>query len=120
VKTREETMTETVVTLVINELVQLIVHESKLLRGVHREVVDIRDEFESIQCFLKDADKGDLQDGFKTWVKQVREVAYHIEDVIDKYVLLMAQRRHQQSFIAFLHKTCHLLKKLKARHDIAT
>jgi disease resistance protein RPM1 len=63
VKIREENMTETVVTLVINELVQLIVHESKLLKGIHQEVVDIRDELESIQCFLKDADKGDLQDG---------------------------------------------------------
>ena len=45
-------MTETVVTLVINELVQLVAHESKLLRGVHWEVVNIRDELESIQCFL--------------------------------------------------------------------
>ncbi|XP_059436291.1 disease resistance protein RPM1-like [Corylus avellana] len=113
-------MTETVVTLVINELVQLIAHESKLLRGVHRDVMDIRDELESIQCFLKDADRGDLQDGVKTWVKQVREVAYHIEDVIDEYVLHVAQHRHQQSFIAFLHKIGHLFKKLKPRHDIVT
>ncbi|XP_059440343.1 disease resistance protein RPM1-like [Corylus avellana] len=113
-------MTETVVTLVINELVQLIAHESKLLRGVHRDVVHIRDELESIQCFLKHADREDLQDGVKTWVKQVREVAYHIEDVIDEYVLHVAQHRHQQSFIAFLHKIGHLFKKLKPRHDIAT
>ncbi|XP_059436277.1 disease resistance protein RPM1-like [Corylus avellana] len=114
-------MTETVVALVINELVQLIVHESKLLKGVHREVVDIKDELDSIQCFLKDADKGDLQDDVKMWVKQVREVAYHIEDVIDEYVLHEAQRcHHQQSFIAFLHKIGRLLKKLKPQHDIAT
>ncbi|GLT52863.1 hypothetical protein SLA2020_261770 [Shorea laevis] len=113
-------MTETVVTLVINELVQLIVHESKLLRGIHREVVDIKDELESIQCFLKDADKRDLQDGVKTWVKQVREVAYHIEDVIDEYVFHVSQHRHQQSFLAFLHKIGHLLRKLKPHHDIAT
>jgi disease resistance protein RPM1 len=114
VKIRQEIMTETVVTLVINELVQLIVHESKLLRGVHQQVVDIRDELESIQCFLKDIDKRrDLQDGVKTWVKQVREVAYHIEDVIDEYVLRVAQRLHQQSFIAFLYKTDCLLKKNK-------
>jgi disease resistance protein RPM1 len=114
-------MTETIVTLVINELVQLIVHESKLLRGVHREVVDIRDELESIQCFLKDTDKGgELQDGVKIWVKQVREIAYHIEDVIDEHVLHEAQRLHQQSFIAFLHKIGHLLKKIKPNHDIAT
>jgi len=114
-------MTETIVTLVINELDQLIVHESKLLRGVHREVVDIRDELESIQCFLKDTDKGgELQDGVKIWVKQVREIAYHIEDVIDEHVLHEAQRLHQQSFIAFLHKIGHLLKKIKPHHDIAT
>jgi disease resistance protein RPM1 len=113
-------MTETVVTLVINELVQLIAYESKLLRGVHRDVVDIRDELESIQCFLKDADKGDLQDGIKTWVKQVREVAYHIEDVIDEYVLHMAQHRHQQSLIGFLHMIGNIFKKLKPRHDIST
>jgi len=114
-------MTETIVTLVINELVQLIVHESKLLRGVHQEVVDIRDELESIQCFLKDTDKGgELQDGVKIWVKQVREVAYHIEDVIDEYVLHVAHRLHQQSFIAFLHKIGRLLKKIKPHHDIAT
>ncbi|KAE7996420.1 hypothetical protein FH972_001147 [Carpinus fangiana] len=113
-------MTETVVTLVINELIQLIAHESKLLRGVHRDVVDIRDELESIQCFLKDVDKGDLQDGIKTWVKQVREVAYHIEDVMDEYVLHMAQHCHQQSLIGFLHKIGHIFKKLKLRHDITT
>jgi hypothetical protein len=44
-------------------------------------------------------------------VKQVREVSYHIEDVIDEYVLQVAQRLHQQSFIGFLHKIGHLLKK---------
>jgi len=114
-------MTETIVTLVINELVQLIAHESKLLRGIHQQVVDIRDELESIQCFLKDTDKGgDLQDGVKMWVKQVREIAYHIEDVIDEYVLHVAQRLHQQSFIAFLHKIGHSLKTIKPHHDIAT
>jgi disease resistance protein RPM1 len=114
-------MTETIVTPVINELVQVIGHQLKLPRGVHQQVVDVRDELESIQSFLKDTDKGgDLQGGVKTWVKQVREVAYHIEDVIDEYVLHTAQRLHQQSFIAFLHKIGHLLKKIKPHHDIAT
>jgi disease resistance protein RPM1 len=113
-------MIETVVTLVINKLVQLIIHESKMLRAVHRKVVYIRDELESIQCFLKDADQKDLQVGVKMLVKQVREVAYHIEDVIDEYVLQGAQYRHQQGFIAFLHKIGRLLKKLKLGDDIAT
>jgi disease resistance protein RPM1 len=53
-------------------------------------------------------------------VKQVREVAYHIKDVVDEYVLHVAQRLHQQSFIAFPHKIGRLLKKIKSHHDIAT
>ncbi|KAB8855505.1 hypothetical protein FH972_026777 [Carpinus fangiana] len=113
-------MTETVVALVVNELVQLITHESNLLKGVQQEVVDIKDELESIQYFLKDVDKVDLQDGVKIWVKQVREAAYHIEDVIDEYVLHVAQRRHQQTFLAFLNKIGHLLEYIKPRPNIAT
>jgi disease resistance protein RPM1 len=74
--------------------------------------VDIRDELESIQCFLNDTNKGGhLQDGVKTWVKQVREVAYHIEDVIDEYILHVAQHLRHETFIAFPHKIGHLLKK---------
>lgn len=117
-------MTETAVTLAIDKLFQLLVQEANLLRGVHKEIVSIRDELESIKCFLKDAEarteKGDLNDGVKTWVKQVREAAYHIEDVIDEYILHIAQHRHEKGFVAFLHKISSLLKNLKPHHEIAT
>lgn len=117
-------MTETAMTLVIDKLFQLLVQEANLLRGVHKEIVSIRDELESIKCFLKDAEarteKGDLNDGVKTWVKQVREAAYHIEDVIDEYILHIAQHRHEKGFVAFLHKISSLLKNLKPHHEIAT
>ena len=116
-------MTETAVTLVIDKLFQLLVQEANLLRGVHKEIVSIRDELESIKCFLKDAEarteKGDLHDGVKIWVKQVREAAYHIEDVIDEYILHIAQHRHEKGFVAFLHKIGSLLKNLKPHHEIA-
>ncbi|GLT52859.1 hypothetical protein SLA2020_261740 [Shorea laevis] len=79
-------MTETVVTLVINELVQLIVHESKLLKGVHQEVVDIRDELESIQCFLKDADKEDLKDGVKAYQdSRYQNIVREIKERSERY-----------------------------------
>ena len=117
-------MTETAATLIIDKLFQLLVQEASLLRGVHREIVGIRDELESIKCFLKDAEarteKGDVHDGLKTWMKQVREAAYHIEDVIDEYILHIAQQRHKEGFAAFLHKIGSLLKKLKPNHEIAT
>ena len=53
-------------------------------------------EMEMIQSFLKDADIKVEKDGMsnvaKTWVKQAREEAYHIEDIIDKYILLFAKQ----------------------------
>ncbi|KAB8855504.1 hypothetical protein FH972_026776 [Carpinus fangiana] len=78
---------------------ELLVQEAKLLNGVHREVVGISDDLESIMCFLKDVDArakkgGDLQYGRKVWVKQMREVAFHIEDVLDEYILHVAQHRY--------------------------
>ena len=70
-----------------------------MLNGVHEEVTSIRREMEMIQSFLKDADtrveKDDMSNVAKTWVKQVREEAYHIEDVIDKYILHFAKQPHR-------------------------
>ena len=37
--------------------------------------------------FRSRAEKDDKSNVAKTWVKQVREEAYHVEDVIDKYLL---------------------------------
>ncbi|XP_021768111.1 disease resistance protein RPM1-like [Chenopodium quinoa] len=87
-------MTEAVVSLVIQNLVPLLVDEATFLSGIHREVAQIKGELESIQSFVRDADakaeKDAINYGAKTWVNQLREVAYQIEDVMDNYVLYMA------------------------------
>lgn len=43
--------------LVVDQLLPLLREEAKLLRSIHKEFADIKDELESIQAFLKDADK---------------------------------------------------------------
>ncbi|KAL5547875.1 hypothetical protein UlMin_003106 [Ulmus minor] len=116
-------MAEMVVAPVINVLAQLLIEEANWFKGVHREVKSLKDELESIRCFLKDAEerseKGNVNDGVKTWVKQVREEAYHIEDVIDVYLLHVAKQTRQHGGLGFLLKTSYLFKGLKRRHDIA-
>lgn len=113
-------------TSVIEKLIDLLVHETLLFRGVHKEAKALVDELEIIQCFLKDAEarseKGGMIDGVKTWVEQVREIAYHIEDVIDEYLLHMAQTYHDQTgFLSVLSITgTSLIKALKPRLDIAS
>ena len=65
--------TITVVTPVVDMLVKVLVKRANLFRKMHRDVKSLKDELESIQYFLKDAEerfeKGDVNDGMKTWVK---------------------------------------------------
>ena len=119
-------MADTAVSPLIARLISLLTEEAKLLRGIHGEVADIKDELESIQLFLKDADarateEKDISDGVKTWVKQVREVAFHIDVAIDQYLLHEAKHDPRRlHFTGFFPKITHLLKTFNSRHEIAT
>ncbi|XP_023918264.1 disease resistance protein RPM1-like [Quercus suber] len=111
-------MAESAVSLVIQNLAPLLITEAKLLKGIHEEVTSIRREMEMIQSFLKE--KYDMSNVAKTWVKHVREEAYHIEDVIDEYILHFAKLHRQKRFSYFLQKVFHFTINLKARHVIAS
>ncbi|XP_061360733.1 disease resistance protein RPM1-like [Gastrolobium bilobum] len=120
-------MAETAVSFVVQQLCQLLIKEGNLLRGVTKDFTDIKDELESIQAFLKDADRRasrdgrDNNEGIKTWVKQLREASFHIEDVIDEYIMYVAQRRiNHPGCIALIKKIVHMIKNLKHRHRIAS
>ncbi|CAI8612427.1 unnamed protein product [Vicia faba] len=110
-------MAEVAVSLVIDQLVPLIREEAKLLRGIDKEFADIKDELESIQAFLKDADKrASTAEGVKTWVKQVREAAFGIEDIIDDYLIHVGQQPPHPGCLFLLHK----LKIIIPRRQIAS
>ncbi|MCH90536.1 NBS-containing resistance-like protein, partial [Trifolium medium] len=109
-------MAEMAVSFAIDKLLPLLIEEVNLLKGVHKEFADIKDELVSIQAFLKDADKraaangNNTDEGVKTWVKDLREAALKIEDITDNYMMYVEQRQ----------KFPHLLKTLKQRHQIAS
>ncbi|KAK2387036.1 disease resistance protein RPM1 [Trifolium repens] len=112
-------MAEMAVSLVLDRLMK----EVNLLGGIDKEFAEIKDELESIQAFLKDADKraaapeGDNStEGVKTWVRKVREASFLIEDVIDDYLIQVRQQPHDPGLI---HKMAHSLKILTSRHQIA-
>jgi len=115
-------MAETAVSLALSEVFQFLREETNLLRGVHKDFLDIKDELESIQVFLKDADRreaheADTNDGIRTWVKQMREASFRIEDVIDEYLWLRHEVKHPGCGLIF--KIVCLIKTLTLRHRIA-
>ncbi|GMN52070.1 hypothetical protein TIFTF001_021216 [Ficus carica] len=80
-------MAETLLSPLIEKLVELLFEEAQSLKGVRGKVKSLKDELEIIQSYLKDADArlagGDANETIKTWTKQVRVVAERIEDAID-------------------------------------
>lgn len=71
---------EIVVSPLIDRLTSMLTQETTLFQGIHGEVADIKDELESIQSFLIDADARaaielDISEGIKTWVKQEKWIS---------------------------------------------
>ncbi|KAL7217982.1 hypothetical protein ACSBR2_011247 [Camellia fascicularis] len=113
-------MAESAVSHLLNNLAPFLQQEANLLIGVREEIEYIRDEFERMTAFLRVADAmEDNQPELKVWVKQVREAAYDIGDVLELYMLRLGHR-HGTEFCGFLRKVSCFIKTLKARHQIAS
>ncbi|KAM2503766.1 hypothetical protein PS1_037754 [Malus domestica] len=112
-------MAESVVTFLLDRLTSLIEQEVRLFSGVRAQIEDIINELERIKAFLRVADaKEDDDPQLKVWVKQVRDVAYEIEDALDKF-RLSHSHVHRHGFHASLRKLSRIIKKLIARRQIA-
>ncbi|GMP78499.1 hypothetical protein CsSME_00034415 [Camellia sinensis var. sinensis] len=113
-------MAERAVISVIQHLGPLLAGEVELLKGVRKEIIRIKAELERIHSFLEDAEaRAEMGDkGVKIWVKQVRQVAYWIQDVIDEHILLVLPE--QPGLFSSLRKVTRTITKLKPRHEIAS
>lgn len=80
-------MAEALVNLVLEKLGDVVLKEVLKTWGVEEQVEKLRRELDWIRAFLKDADRKRIEDELqKQWVREVREVAYRIEDVIDTFL----------------------------------
>ncbi|KAF0899993.1 hypothetical protein E2562_026235 [Oryza meyeriana var. granulata] len=65
-----------------------VAEEVALLLGIQRDHAFIRDELEMMQSFLMAADEErDEHRVVKTWVKQVRDLAYDVEDCLQDFAV---------------------------------
>ncbi|XP_031491336.1 putative disease resistance RPP13-like protein 3 [Nymphaea colorata] len=110
------------VKFLLERLGTFLVKEAELLGGIRQEIEEIREELEIIQAFLEDADrKRDRHKGIKTWVNQVRRVAYDIEDAIDEFLLRFGTRHAGHGgIVSFLGTLSTATTQLLPSHDLAT
>ena len=86
-------MAEAIVSLAIERISDLLIHEAVFLSGVRQEVQRIMAELKRMQCFLEDADCKQEQDKcLRNRVAQIRDLAYDSEDVIDAFILKVADQ----------------------------
>ncbi|CDP19403.1 unnamed protein product [Coffea canephora] len=113
-------MALTILSSVLNQLSILLREEGQLLGGLRQEVELIRDELGRMRAFLRVAEtkEEDADPGLQEWIKQVREAAYDIEDVLDEFVSRFARHR-ATGFHGFVRKIFNSIKTLRARHKVA-
>ncbi|KAI7983810.1 Disease resistance protein RPM1 [Camellia lanceoleosa] len=113
-------MAESAVFHLLANFTPFLQQEANLLTGVQDEIQYIRDEFDRMTAFLRVADAMEENNPeLKVWVKQVREAAYDIGDVLELFMLRLGHR-HGAGFCSFLRKVSCFIKTLKARHQIAS
>ena len=111
---------EGTVTFLLDKLVPLLKLGSKLLKDVHKEVDYIVSELEFIKAFLRFADAREETDPeLKVWVKQVREVADEMEDVVDEFRLCPPQH-HGHGLLGSIHKIARFSKDFKAQNQLVS
>lgn len=69
----------------------------------------MRDELETMHCFLRDADENKNKDErIRSWVSQIRAAAYDSEDIIETYL----HEFQSQNPARFLTKMVHKVTKV--------
>ncbi|XP_037467486.1 disease resistance protein PIK6-NP-like [Triticum dicoccoides] len=92
--------------------------EYRQLRGVGREVAELRDELATMNAILRmhsEADEGGVDHFVREWMKQVRELAYDSEDCIHLYIFRI-RCRCSDGLVAWSKR---VLATLFPRHRLA-
>ncbi|KAL1535456.1 disease resistance protein PIK6-NP-like [Salvia divinorum] len=82
------------VEVLVPNLINLFKDEYSLLRGLDEDAQQLQRTLETIQAYLKDAEKKSIkQDSAKIWLRELEAVAFDADNVLDK---LSYQRLHKK------------------------
>lgn len=113
-------MAESAISFLLSQLTLLLPKEIDMLPNIREEIEYITDELERIRAFLRDSDPNEECDSrLQLWVKQVYDVAYDTEDVLDEFMLFFACN-HRMGFYNLFHKIFCSIKTFRTRHHIAS
>ncbi|KAK6162901.1 hypothetical protein DH2020_002742 [Rehmannia glutinosa] len=116
-------MAECAVGFVLDKITTLLDEKVNLIKDVKKEIEYVRDELERMTAFLRVADAAEDSDPeLKVWVKQVRDVAYETEDIVDEFMLQLHSTNGcgLVGCCGFLDSLIFSVGKLKTQYEIAS
>ncbi|VAH73054.1 unnamed protein product [Triticum turgidum subsp. durum] len=113
------------ITFVLNRLGELAVKEAALLSGVADDIRLLRDKLEWLQTFIQEADQ-ERREGANQyvglWVRQTRDVAHEVEDVLDEFLRRLDHDTLRQGVPAWrrwLDLAASCTNQVSVRHDLS-
>ncbi|XBI05804.1 hypothetical protein VPH35_133918 [Triticum aestivum] len=106
----------------LGKLGGLLAQEYTLIRGVCGDIQYISDELASMQAFLGDLGSAldDHDRRLKSWMKQIRDMAYDMEDCIDDFAHRLPQDSLSDARCSFIVTIIYELWTFWPRCDIAS
>lgn len=86
-------MADSTVGFVVGRLAEFVAKEAKVLQGVERDVVLLRDKLQWLHTFVQLADQR-RRLNVDVWVQQTRDVSLEVEDVIDRFMVRVNLDQH--------------------------
>ncbi|GJN25821.1 hypothetical protein PR202_gb13701 [Eleusine coracana subsp. coracana] len=108
---------------VIPKLALLLKEEYDLQTGVRKKITRLSRDLESMHAVLRkvaDVPPEQLDDEVKLWARDVRELSYDIEDILDTFLVRVDAHgaRDPNRFKRAAKKISKMFSKSKARHQI--
>ena len=83
-----------IVGYIVGKIGDFLIEEAPLLKDADKEVRRLRDELQTMEIFLEDADmRWNSNPLVKDWVKKVREAGYEADDLLELFALEEENRR---------------------------
>lgn len=104
------------VDIAIQTLGSLFAQEFRLISGLRQAVAELRDDLDFMRYFLQDAENQSQNNpGVRTWVKQVRDLAYDAEDAVDEFFFTFSSLPRTQPLIRYFRS----ISRLRAQRRLA-
>ncbi|KAI3700099.1 hypothetical protein L2E82_44715 [Cichorium intybus] len=112
-------MADAVVEFLLENLKQLLLYNSDLIFGVKGQVDSLHRELSLMNAFLKDAkEKRNEYEYVRELVRQIRDVAYEAEDIIDTFVVNATMQKERSTLSRIVHVFDYPTKLRSVAKDI--